>query len=198
MSFRCQECGYRSPKWLGRCPQCGNYGTFVEEREEVARVPAEIAVQEPPKPLPEVPSPPAERLSTGMPEVDRVLGGLVPGAVVLFGGEPGIGKSTLLLQIAAHLAEHHGKVLYVSGEEAPSQIKLRANRLGLSPQNLFLLSTQDLLAILNAVARIAPQALVVDSLQTVLANPEGGEVGSVAQVRRPRRSFPVWPRPAAS
>ncbi len=183
MSFRCQECGYRSPKWLGRCPQCGNYGTFVEEREEVARVPAEIAVQEPPKPLPEVPSPPAERLSTGMPEVDRVLGGLVPGAVVLFGGEPGIGKSTLLLQIAAHLAEHHGKVLYVSGEEAPSQIKLRANRLGLSPQNLFLLSTQDLLAILNAVARIAPQALVVDSLQTVLANPEGGEVGSVAQVR---------------
>ncbi len=182
MSFRCQECGYRSPKWLGRCPQCGNYGTLVEEGEE-ARVPTEIGVQEPPKPLPEVPAPSSSRLSTGMLEVDRVLGGLAPGAVVLFGGEPGIGKSTLLLQIAAHLAEHHGKVLYVSGEEAPSQIKLRANRLGLNPQNLFLFSSQDLLAILNAVVRIAPQALVVDSLQTVLANPEGGEVGSISQVR---------------
>ncbi|MCX7844439.1 MAG: DNA repair protein RadA [Candidatus Bipolaricaulota bacterium] len=183
MSFRCQACGYRSPKWLGRCPQCGNYGTLVEEREEAARLPAEIAAPEPPKPLPEVPAPPAERLSTGMPEVDRVLGGLVPGAVVLFGGEPGIGKSTLLLQIAAHLAERHGRVLYVSGEEAPSQIKLRANRLGLNPPDLFLLSPQDLLAILNAIARLTPQALVVDSLQTVLANPEGGEVGSLAQVR---------------
>ncbi len=183
MSFRCQECGYRSPKWLGRCPQCGNYGTFVEEKETPSQIPPELVSYEPPRPLPEVPAPPPERLSTGMPEVDRVLGGLVPGAVVLFGGEPGIGKSTLLLQIAANLAERYGKVLYVSGEEAPSQIKLRAQRLGHQPPNLFLLSSQDLLAILNAVSRVGPIALVVDSLQTVLANPEGGEVGSLAQVR---------------
>jgi len=183
MSFRCQECGYRSPKWLGRCPQCGNYGTFVEEKEAPSQIPPELVSHEPPKPLPEVPAPPPERLSTGMPEVDRVLGGLVPGAVVLFGGEPGIGKSTLLLQIAANLAERYGKVLYVSGEEAPPQIKLRAQRLGHEPPDLFLLSSQDLLAILDAVSRVGPIALVVDSLQTVLANPEGGEVGSLAQVR---------------
>jgi len=183
MSFRCQECGYRSPKWLGRCPQCGNYGTFVEEKEAPSQIPPELVSHEPPKPLPEVPAPPPERLSTGMPEVDRVLGGLVPGAVVLFGGEPGIGKSTLLLQIAANLAERYGKVLYVSGEEAPPQIKLRAQRLGHEPPELFLLSSQDLLAILDAVSRVGPIALVVDSLQTVLANPEGGEVGSLAQVR---------------
>jgi DNA repair protein RadA/Sms len=183
MSFRCQECGYRSPKWLGRCPQCGNYGTFVEEKEAPSQIPPELVSHEPPKPLPEVPAPPPERLSTGMPEVDRVLGGLVPGAVVLFGGEPGIGKSTLLLQIAANLAERYGKVLYVSGEEATPQIKLRAQRLGHEVPDLYLLSTQDLLAILNAVSRVGPVALVVDSLQTVLANPEGGEVGSLSQVR---------------
>ena len=183
MSFRCQECGYRSPKWLGRCPRCGNYGTFVEEKEAPSQIPPELVSHEPPKPLPEVPAPPPERLSTGMPEVDRVLGGLVPGAVVLFGGEPGIGKSTLLLQIAANLAERYGKVLYVSGEEASPQIKLRAQRLGHEPPHLFLLSSQDLLAILDAVSRVGPIALVVDSLQTVLANPEGGEVGSLAQVR---------------
>lgn len=183
MSFRCQVCGYRSPKWLGRCPQCGEYGTFEEEREAPSQVPPELSREEPPKPLPEVPAPPPERLSTGMPEVDRVLGGLVPGAVVLFGGEPGIGKSTLLLQLAANIADQYGKVLYVSGEEAPSQVKLRAQRLGRESPNLYLLSTQDLLSILNAMARVAPVALVVDSLQTVLANPEGGEVGSLAQVR---------------
>ena len=183
MSFRCQECGYRSPKWLGRCPQCGQYGTFAEEREAPSSIPPELVSHEPPRPLPEVLAPPPERLSTGMPEVDRVLGGLVPGAVVLFGGEPGIGKSTLLLQIAANLAERHGTVLYVSGEEAPPQVKLRAQRLGRDTPHLYLLSTQDLLSILNAVSRLAPRALVVDSLQTVLAHPEGGEVGSLAQVR---------------
>ncbi len=182
MSFRCQACGYRSPKWLGRCPQCGEYGTFVEEPEG-SPVPPELSVQEPPKPLPEVPAPPPERLSTGFPEVDRVLGGLVPGAVVLFGGEPGIGKSTLLLQLAANLADRYGKVLYVSGEEAPPQVKLRAQRLGRESPNLYLLSTQELLSILNAVSRVAPIALVVDSLQTVLADPGGGEVGSLSQVR---------------
>ncbi|MBC7318949.1 AAA family ATPase, partial [Candidatus Bipolaricaulota bacterium] len=182
MSFRCQACGYRSPKWLGRCPQCGEYGTFEEEKE-ASQVPPELAITEPPKPLPEVPAPPLERLSTGLPEVDRVLGGLVPGAVVLFGGEPGIGKSTLLLQLAANIADQYGKVLYVSGEEAPSQVKLRAQRLRRESPNLYLLSTQDLLQILNAVSRVTPVALVVDSLQTVLANPEGGEVGSISQVR---------------
>lgn len=183
MSFRCQECGYRSPKWLGRCPRCGNYGTFAEEKEVQSQVPPELISHEPPKPLPEVPAPPPRPLSTGMPEVDRVLGGLGPGAVVLFGGEPGIGKSTLLLQIAANLADRCGKVLFVSGEEAPPQIKLRAQRLGRESPNLYLLSTQDLLAILEAVSQVRPVALVVDSLQTVLANPAGGEVGSLAQVR---------------
>lgn len=183
MNYRCQVCGYRSPKWLGRCPHCGEYETFVEEKEALASIPPVLSREEPPKPLPEVPAPPPERLTTGLPEVDRVLGGLVPGAVVLFGGEPGIGKSTLLLQLAANIADRYGKVLYVSGEEAPAQVKLRAQRLGRESPNLYLLSTQDLLAILNAINRVLPMALVVDSLQTVLANSQGGEVGSLSQVR---------------
>lgn len=183
MNYRCQACGYRSPKWLGRCPNCGEYGTFVEEKEVPPSLPPELSREEPPKPLPEVPAPPLERLTTGLPEVDRVLGGLVPGAVVLFGGEPGIGKSTLLLQLAANIADRYGKVLYVSGEEASTQVKLRAQRLGRESPNLYLLSTPDLLAILNAISRVAPMALVVDSLQTVSANPQGGEVGSLSQVR---------------
>lgn len=131
----------------------------------------------------EIPVLSGERLGTGLPEVDRVLGGLIPGAVVLFGGEPGVGKSTLLLQLAARLAERYGKVLYVSGEEAAVQIKLRAERLGIASTHLYLQAEQELLAIVRAVEEIEPTVLVVDSLQTVLARPDGGEIGSLVQVR---------------
>ncbi len=179
MPYRCRECGYQSPKWLGRCPQCGQWESFAEAS---GPAPAD-RVGDPPRPLAEVPLPTGERRETGLGEVDRVLGGLLPGAVVLFGGEPGIGKSTLLLQISARLAARHGKVLYVSGEEAPAQIKLRAERLGIGEDSLYLQSEQDLLAIVRAVEELEPAVLVVDSLQTVLARPDGGEIGSLVQVR---------------
>jgi len=131
-----------------------------------------------------VKKPPLERVSTGIREVDRLLGGgLIPGSVILFGGEPGIGKSTLLLQLAAALAGSGRKVLYVSGEEAPAQVKLRAERLGIQTPELYLLSEQHLLRIVKAIEELSPQVLVVDSLQTVVARPEGGDIGGVAQVR---------------
>ncbi|HNR24966.1 MAG TPA: DNA repair protein RadA [Candidatus Bipolaricaulis anaerobius] len=179
MAYRCRECGYQSPKWLGRCPQCGRWESF----DEVGAPAGGGGSGEPPRSLSEVPALSPERLATGLPEVDRVLGGLLPGTVVLFGGEPGVGKSTLLLQLAARLAARHGKVLYVSGEEAVAQVKLRAERLGISEPSLYLQSEQELLAIVRAVEEIEPTVLVVDSLQTVLARPDGGEIGSLTQVR---------------
>jgi len=181
MPYLCRECGYQSPKWLGRCPGCGRWETFEE-----ASGPALAGSRgggNPPRPVSEVPALSGERLATGMPEVDRVLGGLLPGTVVLFGGEPGVGKSTLLLQLASRLASRNGKVLYVSGEEAVSQVKLRADRLSVSEASLYLQSEQELLAIVRAVEAVGPAVLVVDSLQTVLARPDGGEIGSLVQVR---------------
>lgn len=179
MPYRCRECGHQSPKWLGRCPQCGRWESF----EQVAGSAPAGGSGEPPRPLVEIPALSGERLATGLPEVDRVLGGLLPGTVVLFGGEPGVGKSTLLLQLAARLASRHGKVLYVSGEEAVAQVKLRAERLGIAEPSLYLQAEQELLAIVRAVEEVEPAVLVVDSLQTVLARPDGGEIGSLVQVR---------------
>ncbi|HIE48145.1 TPA: DNA repair protein RadA, partial [Candidatus Bipolaricaulota bacterium] len=181
MPYRCRECGYRSPKWLGRCPRCGGWDSFEEVREGEEGV---GWIGSRPQALPQVKKPPLERVSTGIREVDRLLGGgLIPGSVILFGGEPGIGKSTLLLQLAAALAGSGSKVLYVSGEEAPAQVKLRAERLGIQTPELYLLSEQHLLRIVKAIEELSPQVLVVDSLQTVVARPEGGDIGGVAQVR---------------
>jgi len=177
--FVCQECGHVSPKWLGRCPAC-----LVEEIR-TAKPPArkaEAAV--PPRRLAEVRSDAAQRLSTHLAELDTVLGGgLVPGSLVLVGGDPGIGKSTLLLQAAFQVAARGTRVLYVSGEESPAQIKLRADRLGSAPQELFLLCETGLDAILAAARELSPAVLLVDSIQT-LAHPEiASAPGSVAQVR---------------
>ncbi|MBI2879149.1 MAG: AAA family ATPase, partial [Candidatus Rokubacteria bacterium] len=136
--FRCQACGYATPKWLGRCPDCGEWNSLVEER----RVPAKPGAR--PRPpaarpvlLAEISADGAERVRTGIGELDRVLGGgVVAGSLVLIGGDPGIGKSTLLLQASRALAEHAGPVLYVSGEESAAQVKLRAERLGIGAKAL--------------------------------------------------------------
>jgi DNA repair protein RadA/Sms len=185
MPYRCRECGYQSPKWLGRCPRCGTWESFQEITEEPRGEESGSGwIGARPQSLPEVEKGPRERLSTGLSEVDRLLGGgLIPGSVILFGGEPGIGKSTLLLQVAGELAARYGRVLYVSGEEAPAQVKLRAERLGIDEPNLYLLSEQHLLRIVEAVKELQPVALVMDSLQTMLARPDGGDIGSVGQVR---------------
>jgi DNA repair protein RadA/Sms len=186
MAYRCRVCGYRSPKWLGRCPRCGSWDSFEEIPDKPADKDQEGAswIGARPQSLVEVKPPPKERLATGISELDRLLGGgLLPGSVVLLGGEPGIGKSTLLLQIAKGLAAGGRKVLYVSGEEAPTQIKLRAERLGIAEPGLYLYSEQDLARVVKAIDELDPQVLIVDSLQTLVARPGGGDVGGVAQVR---------------
>lgn len=181
--WRCQQCGASAPKWLGRCPDCGEYGTYVEEAEQAQRagasVPAKTAV-----PLSDAGAIEDRRLATGIAELDAVLGGgLVTGSLVLIGGEPGIGKSTLLLQASGAIATSGRRVLYVCGEESPAQIGLRARRLGLSTDQVLLLPEVDMAAVEDAVRREKPDLLVVDSIQTV-SDPElAGAPGSVGQVR---------------
>ena len=186
----CQTCGHVERKWLGRCPQCGTFSSFVEERAvagpksskggtlAVAR-PAAKAVRITDVDLAEVP-----RRPLGMGELDRVLGGgLVPGSLVLISGEPGVGKSTLLLEIAKRLAESGLRTLYVSAEESTAQTRLRAERLGALHKELFLLAETDLGVVADQIDAVQPGALIIDSVQTVYAPELDGAPGTVSQVR---------------
>ncbi len=180
--FVCQSCGYRSPKWLGRCPACGQWDSLVEETRTTPSVTSTL----PPTPLSltELVSSPSKRLSTGLYELDQVLGGgLVPGSLVLLGGDPGIGKSTLLLQVMHNISKTCGKVLYLSGEESAEQIKIRAHRLGVEAAQIYLLAETNLELALAAVEQLQPKVLVVDSIQTVFLPEITSAPGSVAQVR---------------
>lgn len=183
--FACSACGAQSPKWLGRCPECGGWNTLAEEAagpEPARRAPAGGASE--PVRLSDVDAASIPRLPTGLPDLDRVLGGgLVPGAVVLIGGEPGIGKSTLLLQAAARLAKQGRDVLYVSAEESARQVKLRADRLGAAASGVFLLPETSFEKILAAAASRPFAAVVVDSIQTIASSESAGTPGSVGQVR---------------
>ncbi len=189
--FACQECGAQSAKWLGRCPDCGAWNSLVEERpipEAVAAAAAEkrytLAASAGPQLYADIDTMVAERLSTGIGEFDRVLGGgVVPGSLVLIGGEPGIGKSTLLLQAAAHFAQTIGPVLYSSGEESEHQIKSRGERLGVTPAPLYILAETCLERILEEIARLRPAFLIVDSIQTVFSLKFQSAPGSIGQVR---------------
>jgi DNA repair protein RadA/Sms len=188
--FVCQACGLESSKWLGRCPDCGEWNSFVEERREApakasgrqAALPGVVSGR--PKPYDVVDGAEADRVSTGVSEFDRVLGGgIVPGSMVLIGGEPGIGKSTLLLQVANLLGRAGGPVLYVSGEESERQIKLRGERLGIRGGGLYLMGETSLERILEEVDALKPSALVVDSVQTVYASRLESAPGSISQIR---------------
>ena len=179
MTFRCGECGYRSGKWMGFCPQCRSDAGLIEEERthRGGRVPI-------PTPLSEAGSRKVSRSAVGIGEIDRVLGGgLVPGSVVLVGGEPGVGKSTLLLQAAGSLASGSGEVLIASAEESEDQVGLRAQRLGVMTEGVSLLAEQDVDAIIATAAEQRPDLLIVDSIQTVGASEVGSSPGSVAQVR---------------
>jgi DNA repair protein RadA/Sms len=189
--FGCQACGFESSKWLGRCPDCGEWNSFVEERQEVptaaskGRAPSLLSeAGGRPKPYDLVDATDSPRISSGIGEFDRVLGGgIVPGSMVLIGGEPGIGKTTLLTQVAHLLGRQGGPVLYVSGEESERQIKMRGERLGISGAGLFLMSETSLERILEQVDQLRPAALVIDSVQTVFSSRFPSAPGSISQVR---------------
>ena len=196
--FVCQECGAQSPKWMGRCTECGAWNSLVEERAAPAAArrrlrttgtrssahPVRRSCTQTLKRRTRV------RLSTGIDEFDRVLGGgIVPGSLVLLGGEPGIGKSTLLLQAAAHFARDVGPVLYASGEESEHQIKSRGDRLGVGAAPLYLLSETCIERILEEIARLKPALVIVDSVQTVFSIKFQSAPGSIGQVREAATQF---------
>jgi len=185
--FVCQQCGSTSPRWMGRCPDCGEWNSMVETIvESKERSPLSYAVpRSKPQRLSEVADDGLERVQLPMPEFSRVLGGgIVPGSLVLVGGDPGIGKSTLLLQVSALMAETIGKVLYVSGEESVRQMKMRAQRLGLTTDQLYLLMETNLNIIVEHIQELVPKMVVVDSIQTVYLDELKSTAGSISQVRQ--------------
>ncbi len=189
-SFVCQECGHESVKWLGRCPDCNAWDTFVEKPKTVETAARSVIAT--PLEMASMQGDEAQRLALGLPDFDRVLGGgIVPGSLVLIGGDPGIGKSTLLIQAAA-CATSMGPVLYISGEESAQQIKLRARRLGLEGHDLYLLSETDLEAGLTAAANITPSLVIVDSIQTVYVPDVASAPGSMAQLREATMRLMRW------
>ncbi len=183
--FVCQSCGASSPKWLGRCPECGEWNSFVEEVRSSTATAAAGRIDGPgARPLSDVSARPDGRRETGLLGLDRVLGGgLVAGSVVLVGGEPGIGKSTLLLQASRGLASGSGEVLYVTGEESAEQVRLRADRLGVSSANLLVLAETDAGRIVAEAAARRPLAVVVDSIQAVRRPDLASAPGTISQVR---------------
>lgn len=180
--FVCQECGFESSKWMGKCPSCNQWNTFVEEIEKTkAKQSHSISVN--PLLLNEVDVSIDERYKTGINELDRVLGGgIVKGSLVLIGGDPGIGKSTLLLQVCKTI-DNNLKILYISGEESSKQIKMRADRLGAFSKNIYIISETNLNIISGAVLSLKPDIVIVDSIQTVYDDELSSAPGSVSQVR---------------
>lgn len=186
--FVCGECGYRAAKWLGKCPDCGNWNTFSEETQEQA--PIEKKIKRAPGngaqalPIGEIPDEATQRLSSGIGEMDRVLGGgVVEGSMVLVGGDPGIGKSTLLTQLSANISLRGERVLYVSGEESARQIKIRANRLGASQSGFYVLAENDISIVEERMRSVDPRVMVIDSIQTMYRTDISSAPGSVSQVR---------------
>ena len=186
--FVCQSCGYRSPKWLGKCPDCATWNSLVEEQvvemPEAKRQGWGLSADYPPKPITEIEAEESGRLNTRIEEFDRVLGGgIVAGSIILIGGDPGIGKSTLLLQVSDRLSRGELKVLYVSGEESPRQTRIRGERLGIHAANLLVLSETSLDKILNELQKLKPSVLVIDSIQAVFTSELQSAPGSISQVR---------------
>ena len=197
--YFCQECGYQSSGWLGRCPECGKFGTFAEEvvkaeSDKWNKESAKLGVSTP-KRIQEVSYSETKRIATGCGEFDRVLGGgIVPGSLLLLGGEPGIGKSTLLLQTA--LAIKDKRLLYVSGEESEQQIKMRADRLGLASENadggrggMYVVSETVTQRIFEHIDTVKPDLLIVDSIQTITTDDVDSPAGSVSQIRQCTTEF---------
>ncbi len=188
-AFFCKECGYESAKWMGQCPACRQWNTMVEEpvapkKESAARSAPAFSVRTPPMKLSEVSLAEQDRMSTGYGELDRVLGsGIVGGSMILVGGDPGIGKSTLLLQVCRNLAAAGKRVLYISGEESLKQIRLRAERIGDMNGELYFLCETALGRIEEEIKKLKPDVAVIDSIQTMFCDSAAAAPGSVSQVR---------------
>jgi DNA repair protein RadA/Sms len=204
-AFVCQQCGYQSPKWRGRCPDCGQWNSLVEELEEPSGTSSRASSRwmvppasgSEPLSLTAIAGTVGDRFKTCIGEFDRVLGGgIVPGSVVLIGGDPGIGKSTLLLQALDRLGQNYPKVLYVSGEESPHQIKIRAERLGIKSDTLYILAETAIEKILKAAQSLKPGAIVVDSIQTVYTSEITSAPGSVSQLREAAMQLMVYAKQA--
>lgn len=193
--FYCQSCGYESSKWMGQCPGCKEWNTFVEEKVKAKTTGSGMAgraAREAGKPsrLSEIALNDEERMSTHIQELDRVLGGgIVPGSLILVGGDPGIGKSTLLLQVCRYIALDGRKVLYISGEESLKQIKLRAKRIGEFGETLFLLCETNLAVIEETIRHLQPDITIIDSIQTMYQEEVSSAPGSVSQVREATNIF---------
>ncbi|MBK8029339.1 MAG: DNA repair protein RadA [Chloroflexi bacterium] len=189
--FVCQNCGRQSPRYMGRCPACGEFNTMVEEFVEVTKVGGKTTTRErvvlphsQSQKLNDISTHDRPRLQIPIGEMNRVMGGgIVPGSIILIGGEPGIGKSTLIIQSSAALAQSVGRVLYVSGEESVQQIKMRADRMGLQADDLYLLTETNLADIFEQVNQVDPTILIIDSIQTVYTEESESSPGSVSQVR---------------
>ena len=183
--FVCSECGNESPKWLGKCPACNSWNTFYEQKIEkyTETNKAEKKINNTPKPLHTYIGQESDRTSTGFGELDRVLGGgLVKGSLILLGGEPGIGKSTLILQLCEKV-KGEGKVLYISGEESAEQIKLRADRLKIKNEDILFFGETDIDVVNNAIIETMPKLVIIDSIQTMYSDEISAAAGSVSQVR---------------
>ena len=185
--FVCSECGYESPKWLGKCPSCGSWNTFYEEKLQTTTSngnKVELTQKAKPEKLNDIIGKNEIRTSTDISEFDRVLGGgLVKGSLILIGGEPGIGKSTLIMQVCDKIAKKCGTILYVSGEESKEQVKLRADILGVDNENILFLGETDIDAIEAQILELKPKLVVIDSIQTMYSNEITSAPGTVSQVR---------------
>jgi DNA repair protein RadA/Sms len=183
-AYRCEDCGLEITKWVGRCPECQAWGTVLEVGARPGLTVVAGPVSAPAQPIADVPAHGAQHRPTGEPELDRVLGGgLVPGSVVLLAGEPGVGKSTLLISTAAKIADSGARCLVVTGEESAAQVRLRAGRIGALAPDLFLAAETELTAVLGQVDAVAPKVLIIDSIQTIGSAEIDGSAGGVAQVR---------------
>lgn len=184
--YVCQSCGYESPKWVGRCPDCSEWASLVEEvvTDTKPRKGSVVSPCQKPASIMEITVDGAQRTSSGIGEFDRVLGGgVVAGSLVLVGGDPGIGKSTILIQVANHLSASCGCVLYVSGEESAEQIKLRSNRIGISSSNIMVVSETDINAIEQHISSVDAKCVFIDSIQTMYDPDLSSAAGTVSQVR---------------
>lgn len=190
--FQCSECGHREPRWLGRCPECGNWNSLQEKQQTGLKKKGSSELEQAPVPLDSIEIQEGLRFDSGISEVNRVLGGgIIKGSAILIGGEPGIGKSTLMLQISAR-TRTRGRVLYISGEESAGQIRMRADRLGITGERIEIFSSTELSSILSTLDQVKPVVIIIDSIQTIYSAELGVVPGTVNQIKLCAQELISW------